>query len=108
MYSMTDEAMALTVAEATMQDFLTARQIAELSPLPAAAASNAPARPMIEFPQPRRQGLQRPATRGRAAPVTAARSRPQAQAQPQPQPPFAARGVYWVGLLAAVALVVLV
>jgi hypothetical protein len=38
--------------------------------------------------------------------VTAARSRP--QAQPQPQPPFAARGVYWVGLLAAVALVVLV
>lgn len=106
MYSMTDEAMALTVAEATMQDFLAARQIAELSPLPAAAASSAPARPMIEFPQPRRQGLQRPATRGRAAPVMAARSRPQAQAQPQP--PFAARGIYWVGLLAAVALVVLV
>jgi hypothetical protein len=104
MFSMTDEAMALTVAEATMQDFLTARQMAELSPLPAAAVWSPPARPMIEAPQPRRQSLQRPAARGRAAPMTAARSRP----QPQPQPPFAVRGIYWVGLLAAVALVVLV
>lgn len=106
MYSMTDEAMALTVAEATMQDFLTARQIAELSPLPAATVWSEPDRPMIETPPPRRQSLQRPAARGRAAPVTAARSRPQPQAQPQP--PFAARGIYWFGLLAAVALVVLV
>jgi hypothetical protein len=104
MFSMTDEAMALTVAEATMQDFLTARQMAELSPLSAAAVWNPPARPMIEAPQPRRQSLQRLAARGRAAPMTAARSRP----QPQPPPLFAVRGIYWVGLLAAVALVVLV
>lgn len=104
MFSMTDEAMALTVAEATMQDFLTARQIAELSPLTAGVVWSPPARPMIELPQPRRQSPQRPAARGRAAPVTAARSRP----QPQPQPRSAVRSIYWVGLLAAVALVILV
>lgn len=102
MYSMTDEAMALTVAEATMQDFLTARQIAELSPLPAATAWSPPARPMIETPLPRRQSLPRPAARSRAAPAAAVRSRP------QPQPRAAVRGIYWVGLVAAIALVVVV
>jgi hypothetical protein len=102
MNAMTDDAMALTVAEATMQDFLTARQIAELSPLPAAAVWSQPARPLIETPQPRRQSLPRPAARGRAAPATAVRSRPQLQ------PRAAVRGIYWVGLVAAVALVILV
>ena len=102
MNAMTDDAMALTVAEATMQDFLTARQIAELSPLPAAAVWSQPARPLIETPQPRRHSLSRPAARGRAAPATAVRSRPQLQ------PRAAVRGIYWVGLVAAVALVVLV
>jgi hypothetical protein len=104
MNAMTDDAMALTVVEATMQDFLTARQIAELSPLPAASMWSPPAHVVIEAPQPRRQNLPRPAARGRTAPVPAARAR----SKLQPQPRAAVRGVYWIGLLAAVALVVLV
>lgn len=101
MYEMTDEAMALTVAEVTMQDFLAAVMLVERSPAPLLPVRVQPSRPLIEIPvtpHPARRRLQPAAPRSAALPVAR---------EVAPAPLAGARTVYWLALAAAMAAVVL-
>ena len=103
MYEMNDEAMALTVAEATMQDFLAAVMLVERSPAPIPTVRVQPSRPLIEYPvtrHPARSRLQPAAIR------TVTMPRPVAHAD-KTAPVAGARTVYWLALAAAMAAVVL-
>jgi hypothetical protein len=98
MNRMTDETMALTVAEATMQDFLAAVLLAERDPSPAMARVQ-PSRPLIEYP------MTRQAVRAR----TQAPSRHSRLAQTAPEATTnsvaGARTIYWLGLALAVSFI---
>ena len=103
MYEMTDEAMALTVAEVTMQDFLAAVMLVERSPAPIPTVRVQPSRPLIEYPvtrHPTRSRLQPAATHRAAMP------RPVAH-DDESAPVAGARTVYWLALAAVMAAVVL-
>jgi hypothetical protein len=103
MFEMNDEAMALTVAEATMQDFLAAVMLVERSPAPIPTVRVQPSRPLIDYPvtrHPVRSRLQPAATRLATLP------RPVAHAD-KTASVAGARTVYWLALAAAMAAVAL-
>lgn len=103
MYEMTDDSMALTVAEVTMQDFLAAVMLVERSPAPIPTVRVQPSRPLIEYP------VTRHPTRSRVQPAATHRvtmQRP--MARDDESAPFAgARTVYWLALAAAMAAIAL-
>lgn len=101
MYGMTDETMALTVAETTMQEFLAAVMLAQnlggVAPAPAPASSVQPTHPVITRSTVRRPPAARPAS-------TAQRLRtPPATKATEPERVAGARTAYWVLLAGALA-----
>ncbi len=103
MYEMTDDSMALTVAEVTMQDFLAAVMLVERSPAPIPTERVQPSRPLIEYP------VTRHSTRSRLQPAATHRAAmPPPMARDDESAPFAgARTVYWLALAAVMAALVL-
>jgi hypothetical protein len=98
MNRMTDETMALTVAEATMQDFLAAVLLAERDCSPALARVQ-PSRPLIEYPVARQTARARMQSPGRhSRPVPVARDAATDNVA-------GARTIYWLGLAVAVAFI---
>jgi len=98
MNRMTDETMALTVAEATMQDFLAAVLLAEREPRMAMPRPQ-PSRPLVEYPVTRQSARARMPSSGRhGTSVPVARDATADSVA-------GARTIYWLGLAVAVAFI---
>jgi len=92
MYTMTDDCLALTVAEATMQDWLAAVTVMRSLPTPLYVAP-APAQPVVQWP---------PVSRMSARPVRRAHVSAVADAQESESAVAGARPLYWMALVVAV------
>ena len=101
----TDETMALTVAEATMQEFLAAVLLAAREPAPVTTVRLQPARPLIEYPVARR-AASRPAPARAGAPRRSDATSISAQSA-TPTQVAGARAAYWMLLAGALAVFVL-
>lgn len=101
----TDESMALTVAEATMQEFLAAMLVAAREPISATTARLQPARPLIEYPVARR-AASLPTRSGAAAARRSAATAKNAQSA-TPMRVAGARAAYWMMLAGVLAIFVL-
>ena len=106
MNRMSDETMALTVAEVTMQDFLAAVTLAERLPAPVPAPRWQPSQPLIEYPVVRCSARRSkpftptPVARRRSVSTTATVQ------HETPTRVAGARFGYWLGLATVVAAVV--
>ena len=103
---MTDESLALSVAEVTMQEFLAAVLVAAREPASTTGFRPQPARPLIEYPVARRT-TSRPVPSRAAAPCR----RPASGTAAEPEAPSrvaGARAAYWMLLAGALAVFVLI
>ena len=92
MYTMTDDCLALTVAEATMQDWLAAVTVMRSLPTPLYVAP-APTQPVVQWP---------PVSRMSARPVRRAHVPAAVGARESENGVAGARPFYWMALAVAV------
>jgi hypothetical protein len=102
---MTDESLAFSVAEVTMQEFLAAVMVAAREPASAATARLQPARPLIEYPVARRPAF-RPTQVRTTTPCRSAATGKNAEPV-SPSRVAGARAAYWMLLAGALAVFVL-
>jgi hypothetical protein len=102
---MTDESLAFSVAEVTMQEFLAAVLVAAREPASAATARLQPTRPLIEYPVARRPAF-RPIQVGSTTSCRSAATGKNAEPV-SPSCVAGARAAYWMLLAGALAVFVL-